>query len=184
MDIAQDAALAIRTPPGQVECGVSREKPNRLKIEVIVKPPRQIPPVPAIPILRSEPGDTNRNTGSRATPGVTSVPNVIRVARLVPCAFLGLHMCRSEPVHLRTAITGTDVNRPECLDQWLKQPTGELPAYLEREPGPVGKIPDTVKVRYLTCHKVTHLEVAGQALPSKLLECHVASRTSHATPFH
>ena len=184
MDIAQDAALAVCTPPGHVERGVSREKPNLLKIKVIVKPPRQIPPVPAIPILRSEPGDTNRDTDSLTALGVTPVPNVIGVARLVPRAFLRFDMCRSEPVHLRTAITGTDVNRSERFDQWLKQPNGELPTYLESEFRPVGKILDAMEVRYLARHEVAHLEVAGQALPSELLKRHVASRTSHATPFH
>ncbi len=110
------------------------------EIEVIVKPPRQIPPVPAIPIPRSKPGDVNRNTGL-TTPGITSAPDVIGVARLAPCAFLRLSICRSEPVQFRTAITGTDVMLSEHFDQWLKQPTGELPIYIESAFGPDGKIP-------------------------------------------
>ena len=89
-DPRRDGALGVFAP-GQVEGGALWEEVDRMEIKVVVEPPGEVQPIPALVILVGKLGDHDRRAGAAVAVFVALIPDMTRPIGLVGSATKTMH---------------------------------------------------------------------------------------------
>ncbi len=163
-------------PPDQIKRAEFGKKPYLGIVQMIVYPPRQIPPIPACVILISKPRNHDRSPRYARVP-FAPIPDValqwIVVARAIQPVFI------AEPVQRRRPIARAYGDTPKGFLYRIQQGLAQGLTCFYGKIGVVGKVLFFMEIPDLGIQEIAHVEMFGQSHAAQRLKAPHAARFAH-----